>query len=500
MMLRDFVFIFIYFTCINAIIPTGELKIHGTNELIHVAPAYFGPALLQEYETTYYTLLISNTLHSQGCEISVISIVDNLPFYLLVSRGNCTFEEKAMNAQNSGASGIIIYDSLIGIYHNHNYADSDDYNCNDGSAFIDTLIEPIYEQSMIDTIPQSCMSNCPSNQCIVTNITSSNGHKVCCAWDLYLSMGSTSSTDDDYNTPIVSVNIPAVFIRMKDYNKLISDPNLIIGMLQIKIYLRELPFIDFGQLFLWLIAIFTIIYGSIQAASEDTYQNNSNDSIIDVYSDYNNNNNIENQTETSNLLYKNNENIENYINNQLNSTIHIKNPTKHIEKYTENTQKQKENSQKQSENTQKYTENSQKQTENSQKQTENTQNMNESIDITINHSLIFIFLSSFFLILLYFINLYIFIIILYLFASIFTLSKVIILPFLHFIKYKMFPNENPNENIYSNENSNEFFNENLNENINFNEKINENMNEFGSLELFSYFLSAIVSLIWFLYR
>ena len=35
--------------------------------------------------------------------------------------------------------------------------------------------------------------------------------QVCCAWDLYTTMGSSYATEDDGEMP----NIPAVFIRMQ---------------------------------------------------------------------------------------------------------------------------------------------------------------------------------------------------------------------------------------------------------------------------------------------
>jgi hypothetical protein len=133
----------------------------------------------------------------------------------MVSRGSCTFLEKIAAAEKIGAQGVVIYNSLEGIYMGKNYARSDDYECDNGSGYVDKIITPVYGDKMDALMPRTCTQDvkCASNRCIVTNTTSVElGTKVCCAWDLYTSMGATTAEIESGTLP----NIPSAFIRMKD--------------------------------------------------------------------------------------------------------------------------------------------------------------------------------------------------------------------------------------------------------------------------------------------
>jgi hypothetical protein len=60
---------------------------------------------------------------------------------------------------------------------------------------------PVYTTDHTAVMPDACTksANCASKMCVFTNETSTDdqGVKVCCAWDLYLSMGSNSDDNED---------------------------------------------------------------------------------------------------------------------------------------------------------------------------------------------------------------------------------------------------------------------------------------------------------------
>jgi hypothetical protein len=176
-----------------AVIPMGEItthKIQGTTTRIYAAPGRFGQSLKRESEATFMKL-VSPTGNSNGCNPQVRLLRPKQPFLLMVSRGNCTFLDKISAAEHIGAQGVVIYNSLEGIYMGKNYARSDDYECDNGSGYVSKIITPVYGYEMNALMPRTCTHNtkCASNRCIVTNTTSTElGTKVCCAWDLYTTM------------------------------------------------------------------------------------------------------------------------------------------------------------------------------------------------------------------------------------------------------------------------------------------------------------------------
>jgi len=119
----------------------------------------------------YIFFSLNNPLNSStGCEKSYFS--DSNP-YSIVARGDCTFEEKLTAALESNAKGLIVYNSLYGIYQDRLYASSSDYDCSNGNGYVDEIIHPIYGTEMDATMPTSCTqnSNCASGKCVVANFS-----------------------------------------------------------------------------------------------------------------------------------------------------------------------------------------------------------------------------------------------------------------------------------------------------------------------------------------
>lgn len=99
---------------VDAVIPTASLRL-STGEITYAAPAWFGIQPPEQEEASYLPLRIP-TGDFDGClDVSV----DDPPsegFVLLVERGHCFFDVKALAAQKAGALGLIVMNSVEGIY------------------------------------------------------------------------------------------------------------------------------------------------------------------------------------------------------------------------------------------------------------------------------------------------------------------------------------------------------------------------------------------------
>ena len=260
---------------VSSVIPTGELttrKIMGTTTVIYVAPGTFSAVLNPENEAMFMRL-VKPVSGFDGCAPVAPSLRNNLGFYLLVSRGNCSFIDKAVAAKKIGALGVVVYNSLEGIYQGKDYASDIDYECDNGSGYIDMdgITSAVYDDAVNDLMPESCTkhSNCDSGRCVVTNTTHEvYGRQVCCAWDLYTTMGTSVVYDDDSSMP----NIPAVFVRMQDAELLTSFDEINNYTLEVAMFARPASMFDFASILIWLIAVITVATGATFAAEEDKQQ------------------------------------------------------------------------------------------------------------------------------------------------------------------------------------------------------------------------------------
>ena len=67
----------------------------------------------------------------------------------------------------------------------------------------------------------SCASACKSGRCLLTGDDYEDGAEVCCAWDTYMTMAG-----DDKGSALDADKIAAVFVTMRDADKLRKDPDL----------------------------------------------------------------------------------------------------------------------------------------------------------------------------------------------------------------------------------------------------------------------------------
>lgn len=99
---------------VEAVLPTGELRLSGGG-LAYAAPAWFGLQLPEEAEAEYLPLRVP-TGDPDGCSDVTVADAPAEGFVLLVERGNCFFDVKALAAQEAGAKGLVVRNSVEGIY------------------------------------------------------------------------------------------------------------------------------------------------------------------------------------------------------------------------------------------------------------------------------------------------------------------------------------------------------------------------------------------------
>lgn len=243
---------------------------------VSIAPSFppqQDPYLCNESDNVAdYSNYVSNAKTNGGQ-----SKYDNL--VLLVPRGQCSFERKALSAQRLGASAIIIYGTLSSRY-SLNYTNSTedcaedschdaktrddgyytqkdvlwpankyDYDCDMGRASIpsgemtkldfvhlpggyneenDGYLVGTGENNLcvkynVGTGKESFLGRCASERCLVTgkNTTLDDGNinfEACCAWDLHVWLYADSSIPKEVET----VTIPAVYITMEQSAELLD--------------------------------------------------------------------------------------------------------------------------------------------------------------------------------------------------------------------------------------------------------------------------------------
>ncbi len=99
---------------VEAVLPTGELRLSDGGSA-YAAPAWFGLQLPEEDEAESLPLRVPAG-DADGCSEVTVADAPAEGFVLLVERGNCFFDVKAVKAQEAGAKGLVVRNSVEGIY------------------------------------------------------------------------------------------------------------------------------------------------------------------------------------------------------------------------------------------------------------------------------------------------------------------------------------------------------------------------------------------------
>mmetsp|Transcript_24426 Transcript_24426/g.37691 ORF Transcript_24426/g.37691 Transcript_24426/m.37691 type:complete len:748 (-) Transcript_24426:534-2777(-) len=226
------------------------------------------------------------------------SFNDPSKYVMLVPRGSCTFERKALSAQRLGASAIVIYGSLGALYSvNETLAETSedpmdyviwpvnrhDYDCDIARSIVprSSIVIP-YDSQADDPLLSGtsfdgnlCAINnpsftdqCESQRCLLTGAVSNDGGiemmEGCCAWDLHLWLYSDTEL---VKSEAESVTIQAFFVTMKQGSMLIDEISNESGV-KLTLYERPLPKYNFSSVIIWLMGTFVASVAAYLSGSE----------------------------------------------------------------------------------------------------------------------------------------------------------------------------------------------------------------------------------------
>ncbi|GAB9474379.1 Signal peptide peptidase-like, aspartyl protease family a22b [Globisporangium polare] len=204
----------------------------------------------------------------------------NLTTLVVADRGNCSFLQKALLAQASGAKGLVIrgtrkaaYEAIVAARNGSSTNTTAtisaakerppfDYDCTRGESFVASLADPVWSTDD-PKCSKSKGGRCESKMCIPTGLVDAQkgGHQLCCLWDTYVLMGAN-------RTEATNLSIPVVYMTIADglqiARSLKSYPELLI-----RTYQREVPLIDVSSVLLWVIGVVTAISASYYSATTD---------------------------------------------------------------------------------------------------------------------------------------------------------------------------------------------------------------------------------------
>eukprot|EP01029_Cantina_marsupialis_P001481 TRINITY_DN11262_c0_g1_i1.p1 TRINITY_DN11262_c0_g1~~TRINITY_DN11262_c0_g1_i1.p1 ORF type:complete len:663 (-),score=132.90 TRINITY_DN11262_c0_g1_i1:132-2120(-) len=258
-MLKGFVFLifFILGFCRGNDEPLGILSIksHDTSTYYYVQPATTGFERLWEKENSP-ELFVKYFNGYNGCEAKPITLGKDTA--LIVDRGNCSFKKKAENAQNMGASALVVVDTLKGMYNTTDIklgvSGPCSVDCKQSLGFISPNL--VTEEKAFAGYDQCLSGNqqCASKTCALDGNVRKNGdYRVCCVIDDYLVMHA------DNKSP---VSFPGVFMTIADGEEFLGS---IKNDSKIQLHYRSTSLIDPSSLILLFLGFNVVVFGSWQA-------------------------------------------------------------------------------------------------------------------------------------------------------------------------------------------------------------------------------------------
>ena len=304
-----------YFRGSEAILPTSAIDVHCDNgtcdQTLLASQAFFGSLPEMSVENNLPMIPISAPADDPLLCLGSTTITtdtdtdamkqaksNGAPFVIVAPRGQCTFESKALAAQNLGASAIIITGNLASRYSLNETtnevvypAEYHDYDCDKATADIPTsklsfdvqkipydweLNDPVLSGTAAQGNLCAAQSNnfaasCPSEKCLLTGKLSNNGQtmKACCAWDKHIYLYSDKSNDNATTVPKPEVNIPALYITMGETDDLFKAISMgQQGQVTVTLYMRYHPQYNLASIIIWALGVFVAAIAAWLSASE----------------------------------------------------------------------------------------------------------------------------------------------------------------------------------------------------------------------------------------
>lgn len=292
------ILLFLSLDCSDAVLETRLLKFEPNNgsqqpDLL-LSQALFGriPSMDQDKEPwcNLQTPPSTNPLLCDDTEIETKLPTNTI---LLIPRGTCSFQRKALRAQSMGAVGVLIYQTLAAHYslnttkqtsEDHEPTVQDiifplnkhDYDCSNGEIHVpvDSVVldNPWpYDPTINDPVlTSSTPSSCDSHRFFLTSLPDSHNdpssYQACCAWDLPMEMGPdytlyNTTTKDD--AAAVEVTIPAAYVTLRQYPQLQQAIST-----RVKLVERWHPTWNISAVLIWALGVAVAAWAGHSSASE----------------------------------------------------------------------------------------------------------------------------------------------------------------------------------------------------------------------------------------
>lgn len=287
---------------IDAILPTGAIDVKcvdGTcDKTLFASQASFGPWPNKSVENNAPLIPImspsDDPLLCSGTQ-QPSSFAPSSPFVVIAPRGQCSFETKALMAQNLGASGIIVYGTLASRYslnattNEVDYpAEFQDYDCDKASANIpmnvlsfdpdkrpyDNKNDPLLSGTaaggnLCAAQNDNFAETCSSQRCLLTGKVDDSGQtmKACCAWDFHVWLYKDETIQAD-------IKIPAFYLTMEEADELFAYMKM--SQVTVTMFRRWYPEYNLASVIIWALGVFVAAIAAWMSASDYRYAQNVN--------------------------------------------------------------------------------------------------------------------------------------------------------------------------------------------------------------------------------
>jgi hypothetical protein len=300
---------------VEAILPTGQLTIQpGQGKAPYtllVSQAFFGhgsPMDTKKVPTRILTLPpISNPLLCDNItSTTTTTTTTTSPTMMVVPRGECTFERKALHAQQLGADAILIYGSLASRYSVNKtrhanekyptYSKEDiiwpqalyDYDCAMGRAEIptpdlsfsplpynsernDPILSGDTDDNLCHLYSDTNLRQCSSKLCLLTGKPvdgDDSKEEACCAWDFHIWL--YGDHDLHKELPNDPVTIPAAYLTMRQGMQLLKDiqNGSSAGPITAVLTSRYRPKYNPASILIWMLGVFICALAAYLSAGD----------------------------------------------------------------------------------------------------------------------------------------------------------------------------------------------------------------------------------------
>ncbi|GMI57201.1 hypothetical protein TeGR_g14511, partial [Tetraparma gracilis] len=187
------------------------------------------------------------------------------PFLMLVPRGNCTFQQKTLRAQQYGASAVAILNAEASLYDRNGSfpLPQADYECGNGEAWVpEQDLAPPYWSAQNDAALEPCSSasSCASDRCVLTGEEEGGSMKACCAWDLHQYLYASAD--------LANPSIPAVFVTMAQGDEILALVESESGGLTATMLERPRPKYNASSVIIWAVGVFVSVLASYISSAD----------------------------------------------------------------------------------------------------------------------------------------------------------------------------------------------------------------------------------------